>query len=102
MNTPNTGQAPDDIIARSWTKEDAHLENGNYMNECCHCHRTFWGHKRRVSCRECVEAAAPTGQAGKTLEEIYFEGVASIETHSIEETPMQRKAGLKAVAAAAV
>lgn len=35
--------------------EDAHLENGNYRNECCHCHKQFTGHKRRVACRACVE-----------------------------------------------
>lgn len=35
--------------------EDAHLENGNYQNLCCHCDNLFFGHKRRVSCKLCEE-----------------------------------------------
>jgi len=33
--------------------EDAHLENGNYINHCCDCGRPFIGHKRRVICKLC-------------------------------------------------
>ena len=47
----------------SWA-EDAPHENGTYMCKCCHCGRTFIGHKRRVTCKFCasappVPAAAP-------------------------------------------
>jgi len=42
---------------RSWPEDFAH-ENGHYFNTCCHCQRTFMGHKRRVSCKTCHGGAA--------------------------------------------
>jgi len=38
---------------RSWTEDSAH-ENGNYHCLCCHCGRTFIGHKRRAICKVCA------------------------------------------------
>lgn len=45
-----------DASPRDWVDDFAH-ENGNYMCRCCHCHETFTGHKRRVSCKVCAERA---------------------------------------------
>lgn len=46
---PSTGPA-------DWP-EDNHLENGNYLNICCHCAVTFVGHKNRVCCKLCANKA---------------------------------------------
>lgn len=40
--------------SKNWT-EDYHLENGQYLNTCCHCKSTFIGYKRRVVCKECAK-----------------------------------------------
>ena len=37
--------------------EDFDHENGLYENTCFHCHEKFIGHKRRVCCCECAQAA---------------------------------------------
>lgn len=34
--------------------EDATHENGDYECRCCHCGATFYGHKRRVTCKVCA------------------------------------------------
>jgi len=34
--------------------EDYHMENGKYQNICYDCDRIFFGHKRRVACKECA------------------------------------------------
>jgi len=39
---------------KDWT-EDFDTENGNYHNQCMSCKEMFWGHKRRVQCKECAE-----------------------------------------------
>lgn len=41
---------------RNWW-QDACFENGNYLNTCCFCEKTFIGHKRRVVCRQCSESS---------------------------------------------
>ena len=38
---------------RSYPEDSGH-ENGSYMTDCCHCGRTFIGHKRRVVCKSCA------------------------------------------------
>ncbi len=40
--------------SRDWIEDFSH-ENGNYQNECCVCHQTFRGHKRRPACKLCGE-----------------------------------------------
>lgn len=40
-----------------WLNDTTH-ENGNYSNKCCECGRIFNGHKRRVSCKFCVDHKA--------------------------------------------
>lgn len=37
---------------RDWP-EDASHENGNYINQCFTCGKTFKGHKRRENCKAC-------------------------------------------------
>ncbi len=46
--------------------EDAHLENGNYVNSCCKCKQRFIGHKRRVVCKACHQKAETLREAQKT------------------------------------
>jgi hypothetical protein len=58
--TPTT--APISILIalarpRDWSEDFAH-ENGQYMNHCHICHCTFFGHKRRVTCKSCSKAGA--------------------------------------------
>lgn len=43
--------------------EDFPHENGNYFNRCIHCSQTFRGHKRRVSCKICSDAAKARWEA---------------------------------------
>lgn len=38
--------------SKDWTEDFTH-ENGNYINTCVDCRESFWGHKRRVVCKEC-------------------------------------------------
>lgn len=45
------------LAARSWRDDFPH-ENGFYQCECCVCHQEFYGHKRRVICKECDERQA--------------------------------------------
>ncbi len=45
------GESPKD-----W-KEDFSHENGQYVCVCCHCEALFYGHKRRVVCRQCTKGA---------------------------------------------
>lgn len=35
-----------------WIEDFSH-ENGNYINTCFECKRTFKGHKRRPLCKKC-------------------------------------------------
>jgi hypothetical protein len=44
------------LEARSWPDDVAH--ESNYENNCLHCGSAFIGHKRRVVCRVCSEAAS--------------------------------------------
>lgn len=37
---------------RDWVEDFSH-ENGNYINKCIKCEKTFFGHKRRVICKKC-------------------------------------------------
>jgi hypothetical protein len=37
---------------KHWTEDYSH-ENGMYQNKCLECHELFFGHKRRVMCKEC-------------------------------------------------
>ena len=46
-----------EVYDRSYP-EDAHLENGNYVNTCCICGEQFVGHKRRVVCKLCHEESS--------------------------------------------
>ena len=46
----------------SWPEDFSH-ENGNYECKCCHCGATFYGHKRRVTCKVCA-SPAPDHSAG--------------------------------------
>lgn len=39
---------------RDWPG-DFSLENGNYENLCYRCGETFFGHKRRATCKKCVD-----------------------------------------------
>lgn len=39
--------------SKNWKEDYAH-ENGNYLNKCYICSGYFYGHKRRVTCRECA------------------------------------------------
>lgn len=48
---------------RSWSDDFCH-ENGHYYTVCCHCLRTFIGHKRRVTCRVCAAPSHPGQQEG--------------------------------------
>jgi hypothetical protein len=48
-----------------WTEDYAH-ENGNYMCLCMRCNKQFFGHKRRVVCRVCVQYL-PVAGAARTL-----------------------------------
>jgi hypothetical protein len=41
-------------LPRNWVEDYEH-ENGNYLNFCGQCSRRFFGHKRRVICKECSE-----------------------------------------------
>lgn len=36
-------------------EEDFKYENGNYMNLCQNCFKTFIGYKRRVICKLCIK-----------------------------------------------
>ena len=54
---------------RSWHEDSGH-ENGNYYNTCCHCLRSFFGHKRRVICKVCSTESPPTQVAAKPSEQI--------------------------------
>jgi hypothetical protein len=38
---------------KNWTEDYLH-ENGMYQNKCHECHELFFGHKRRVICKECA------------------------------------------------
>ncbi len=40
------------MTAQDWT-EDYYLQNGNYENICNNCGCKFFGHKRRVTCKQC-------------------------------------------------
>lgn len=46
--------------SRDWVEDFSH-ENGQYMCKCCHCGKSFIGHKRRVVCKACdlAEQAQP-------------------------------------------
>lgn len=37
-----------------WDADAAH-ENGKYQCRCCNCGNLFIGHKRRVTCKTCVD-----------------------------------------------
>lgn len=41
---------------RNWHEDKGH-ENGNYFCRCVHCCQQFVGHKRRVQCKKCHDAA---------------------------------------------
>ena len=43
---------------KNWTEDYSH-ENGNYVNTCMFCKDQFFGHKRRVVCKECTQLCAP-------------------------------------------
>lgn len=49
---------------RDWP-EDFEYENGIYMNTCAECGNTFTGHKRRVTCKSCHDAAPVPELAGE-------------------------------------
>ena len=44
---------PEFDSTKNW-KENFKYENGNYINKCINCNNQFFGHKRRVMCKECV------------------------------------------------
>ena len=46
----------------NWPEDSSH-ENGDYECRCVHCGNTFYGHKRRVTCKWC----ATTGQVPESL-----------------------------------
>lgn len=35
--------------------EDFAEENGKYLNQCLNCKSSFYGHKRRMICKECEQ-----------------------------------------------
>ena len=39
---------------RNWVEDYKH-ENGKYLCMCYQCNRKFYGHKRRVMCKECSD-----------------------------------------------
>lgn len=49
---------------RDWT-EDFDYENGNYMGKCFRCSETFFGHKRRVTCKLCANGITPPEKLAK-------------------------------------
>lgn len=57
---PTFGIVP--IKPGNWPEDSSH-ENGDYECECCHCGATFYGHKRRVTCKVCA-SPAPDHSAG--------------------------------------
>jgi len=42
------------LTERDW-EEDMKHENGNNMNVCRACKKTFIGHKRRLICHKCAK-----------------------------------------------
>jgi hypothetical protein len=59
--------------SRNWS-EDFDGENGQYMNNCTLCEKSFVGHKRRVVCKKC---------ANMTLKNCPFCGEAAIVTDQL-------------------
>lgn len=47
--------------------EDRPHENGNYINLCSFCNKTFVGHKRRVCCKLCEVTPTPKIGENKCL-----------------------------------
>jgi hypothetical protein len=52
-----------------WTEDFQH-ENGNYQSVCSTCRNTFFGHKRRVTCKVCAETRSVTTDMIKKLRDI--------------------------------
>src|SRR4051812_690306 len=44
---------------RDWVEDFTH-ENGNYLCRCSDCGNRFFGHKRRVTCKECAKPVPAT------------------------------------------
>jgi hypothetical protein len=67
MKRPTDPQPP--YGPRDW-QEDADHENGGYQCECVHCKATFYGHKRRVVCKQCAERPTEAEKPPEIREEI--------------------------------
>lgn len=48
---------------RDWPDDFKH-ENGNYVCACMYCQHTFFGHKRRIICKECALERQSSMHAG--------------------------------------
>ena len=51
----NNTKTPAFDSPKNW-KQDYDKENGNYSCKCRDCNEYFYGHKRRVVCKECAKA----------------------------------------------
>lgn len=58
---------------RDWTEDFAH-ENGNYQCACIHCGQFFFGHKRRVACKECAERTKPVLSDAECKNLVFYMG----------------------------
>lgn len=65
---------------RDWEEDFPH-ENGTYMCTCYKCKNTFYGYKRRVICKLCLDSQAasihsiPTGQQSNSFQDEYQKGL---------------------------
>lgn len=48
-------------LSRDWIEDFEH-ENGEYQCRCVVCGEIFFGHKRRVTCRDCAVIENTGGQ----------------------------------------
>jgi hypothetical protein len=89
--------------SRNWTEDYEH-ENGHYMCRCCDCKRVFFGHKRRVVCRDCAKTKESNMSGGPIAQESIVDGLMAhmaaslgVDTSNPEETEGLRQMALAAV-----
>lgn len=90
--------------SRNWTEDYPH-ENGSYMCRCCECQRVFYGHKRRVVCRDCANKTKESNMSGGPIaQESIVDGLMAhmaaslgVDTSNTEETEGLRQMALAAV-----
>lgn len=69
--------------------EDATHENGDYECTCCHCGATFYGHKRRVTCKVC--ATPPAGGGDGTSIYALLRSIRYNATHGSQDRPLHER-----------